>query len=296
MDAERTMKMVMRFLAAALLAAALPAAAESFLWEVSSLTNHVYLFGTVHAGKRDWYPLPPAVEQAFADSPILVVEADITNEQAMAKSNASMMYKQPASLATHMPADQYERFKRAAARYRMPEETLSRMKPFTAVSVLVFAEWARNGYLPELGVDAYLIGKAKEAGKPIVEIEGIDAQLKLMESLTDPELLALFKGTLDALESGLTATQINGMVAAWRQGDPARLLEVARRYNERIPGAAEFEEKFIWSRHDDMAAKIEGYLNTSLDPHFIAVGSLHLAGPRGLVEILRKRGYAVRQL
>jgi uncharacterized protein YbaP (TraB family) len=44
-----------------------------------------------------------------------------------------------------------------------------------------------------------------------------------------------------------------------------------------------------------MVAKIEGYLNRR-ERHFIAVGSLHLAGPRGLVEMLRARGYTVRQL
>ena len=62
-----------------------------------------------------------------------------------------------------------------------------------------------------------------------------------------------------------------------------------------MPGAREFEEKFIWSRHDEMVKKIEGYLATR-DRHFVAVGALHLAGPRGLVEMLRKRGYLVKQL
>ena len=38
-----------------------PAAAANYLWEVSSLTNRVYLFGTVHAGKASWYPPPRAV-------------------------------------------------------------------------------------------------------------------------------------------------------------------------------------------------------------------------------------------
>ena len=45
-----------------------------------------------------------------------------------------------------------------------------------------------------------------------------------------------------------------------------------------------------------MLNRIAGYLDDSRDRHFIAVGSLHLAGPRGLVELLRKRGYIVKQL
>jgi uncharacterized protein YbaP (TraB family) len=63
-----------------------------------------------------------------------------------------------------------------------------------------------------------------------------------------------------------------------------------------VPGAKEFEEKFIWSRHEAMAKKIEGLINESRQKHFVAVGALHLCGPRGLVEMLRKRGYRVRQL
>ena len=47
--------------------AAAPAAAASYLWEVTSLTNRAYLFGTVHAGKASWYPLPKAVEDAFSE-------------------------------------------------------------------------------------------------------------------------------------------------------------------------------------------------------------------------------------
>ena len=95
---------------------------------------------------------------------------------------------------------------------------------------------------------------------------------------------------------GLTGEQITGMVNAWQAGDPDLMLDVARRYNDLVPGAKEFEEKFVWSRHESMLKKIEGYLNESRERHFIAVGSLHLAGPRGLVEELRKRGYIVRQL
>ena len=45
-----------------------------------------------------------------------------------------------------------------------------------------------------------------------------------------------------------------------------------------------------------MAKKIEDWLLAGRERVFVAVGALHLAGPRGLVEILKGRGYTVRQL
>lgn len=277
------------------LAAALPVFADSYLWEVSSLTNRVYLFGTVHAGRPEWYPLPVAVENAYTDSPVLVVEADITNVEAMRKSADAMTYKMPDTLRNHVSPEDYSRFVKLLPRFALPEAEVAQLKPFMAVSLLVFAEWGRLGFRPEYGVDAYFLKKAKGELKKIVEIEGIDEQIKLMDSLTDKENRQLFEGTIAALESGLTNEQIAGMVGAWQFGDPNLMLEIARRYNDQVPGAKEFEEKFIWSRHPEMLAKIEDYLNHSKERHFIAVGALHLSGPRGLVELLRKRGYIVRQ-
>ena len=291
------MTATLRRAAAALLLCALaaPAAAQNFLCEVVGLTNRVYLYGTAHAGKAEWYPLPAAVEEAFADAKVLVVEADITNSAEMAKYGGSMAYTPPDSLKDHVPAADYDRFRKLLARYRFREAEVTGMKPFMAVSLLVFAEWARQGFIAKYGVDQYLITKARAEGKPVVELEGIEAQMRLMDSLTEQESLDLFSGTVMALETGLSADQITGMVAAWRRSDPDGMLVIARSYNDRVKGAAQFEEKFIWSRHPEMVKKIEGYLTGSRERHFIAVGSLHLAGPRGLVELLRKKGYIVRE-
>ena len=284
------------FAAILAIALALPASAANFLWEVQSVTNRIYLFGTVHAGKKEWYPLPAAVENAFNDSAVLVVEADVTDKAAMEKTAPAVMYTPPETLKQHVDADDYERFRKLLPRYQIPESQVAQMKPFMAASVLVFSEWARLGYIPGAGIDAYLIGRAKADLKPIVEIEGVESQIQLMDSLTDAEHREVFQGTVKAMEMGLTSEQITGMVNAWQSGDPALMLEVARRYNDLVPGAKDFEEKFVWSRHPAMLKKIEGYLNDSRQRHFVAIGSLHLAGPRGLVEELKKRGYIVRQL
>lgn len=289
--------LIARFLlACAALAFASQAAAENFLWEVSSLTNKVYLYGTVHAGKKAWFPLPEAVENALAESAVLAVEADITDTKALQKSAAALSYPYPDVLKNHVPPAQYERMLKLLPRYGLTESQMSPMRPFMAVSLLVFAEWARSGFTPAYGVDSYLLRKAQAEQKPIVELEGIEAQGKLMDTLTEKQVLDLFKGTLDALEEDLTTEQVKGLVDSWQRGDPATLLEVARRYNEKVPGAAEFEDKFIWQRHGEMMKKIEAWLAERRHPYFIAVGALHLAGPSGLVELLRKRGYVVRQL
>jgi uncharacterized protein YbaP (TraB family) len=290
-------KKLLQFLACALLALAAPIAAHAaaFLWEVASMTGRVYLYGTVHAGKQEWFPLPNVVETAFEDSTVLVVEADITDIDEMRKTQPSS-YVPPDTLAKHVEPEAYDRFRKLLPRYKLPEQQVVQMKPFIAVSLLVFAEWARLGFQPENSVDAYLIHKAQQAKKPVRELEGLEAQMQLMDSLTEDESKRIFDGTVGALESGLTGEQIQGMVKAWQEGDPRGMLDTARRYNENVPGAREFEEKFVWDRHEAMVKKIEGYLGESRDRPFVAVGALHLAGPRGLVEMLRKRGYIVRQL
>jgi len=291
------MKRLARYVfALAALASALPACAVSYLWEVTSLTNRVYLFGTVHAGMASWYPLPRAVEEAFEDSPVLVAEADITDPILMQKSARATVYTPPANLSTHVPAADFVRFQRLLPRYGLPEAQVIQMKPFVAASLLVFSEWARLGYDAAYGVDVYLLKRAKKEKKTIVEIEGVDAQIALMDSLTDAENLAVFHGTLDAIDSGLADEQVKGMVAAWQAGDPDEVLAVAKKYDEQVPVAAEVEEKFIWSRHDAMLAKIQDYLDRGKERHFVAVGALHLSGPRGLIAKLRARGYVVKQL
>jgi len=298
MGPEHKMRILFRAFLFLLLGCAisLPACAAEFLWEVVGVTNRVYLYGTAHVGKADWFPLPAPVEQAFNDSKVLVVEADITDLSAMAKYGGSMTYTPPDSLKAHVSPEDYERFRKILAKNRFPEKEVGQMKPFIAVSLLVFAEWARVGLLAQHGVDQYLLKKAKAELKPVVEIEGIASQMQLMESLTEAENQTIFAGTLLAIEEGLTGELITGLVKALQRGDPDSMLTIARAYNDRVKGAAEFEEKFIWSRHEDMLKKIAGYLDDSRDRHFVAVGSLHLAGPRGLVEMLRKRGYIVRQM
>jgi uncharacterized protein YbaP (TraB family) len=73
------------------------------------------------------------------------------------------------------------------------------------------------------------------------------------------------------------------------------MYEVSMAVNKNMRMTDQLDEILLHGRHDAMLKKMESYLQGSL-PHFVAVGSLHLVGPRGLVELLRSRGYELKQL
>ena len=56
---------------------------KSFLWQITSKQNVVYVLGSVHVGNSALYPLNKTIEDAFTQSSVLAVEVDATDQQAM---------------------------------------------------------------------------------------------------------------------------------------------------------------------------------------------------------------------
>src|SRR5687767_6795405 len=58
------------------------------LWKVQGKTNAVYLFGSIHFLKTNFYPLPKPIEDAYKRSGVVMFEADFAE---MATSQAKFM-------------------------------------------------------------------------------------------------------------------------------------------------------------------------------------------------------------
>ena len=56
-----------------------------------------------------------------------------------------------------------------------------------------------------------------------------------------------------------------------------------------------FSTKMLDERNVTMAAHIDDYLHSG-KPHFVAVGVLHLVGEKNIIDLLKGRGYLVREL
>ena len=268
---------------------------KTFLWEVRSKTSVMYLFGTIHVGKRTFYPLPPQVEEALKQSQRLVVEADISNSEGLADIDTLINYKAPDSLDKHIPIPLFGRLTTQLARLNIPLEAVKPMKPYLIGGFLTIAEFSKLGYDMNFGVDAYLIANAKEGGKPVLELESQVGQLKMLDGMSPMLQEAFLENAISTLESGNASDQVTGMVNAWQTGDVNLMQDVVKSVNRHMRMTDQLDEVLLHSRHAAMLKKIEDYLAGRI-PHFVAVGSLHLIGPRGLVELLKARGFEVKQL
>ncbi len=274
---------------------------SAFLWEVTfpakadgGPPRRLWLFGTVHVGRADFYPLPASVQQAFAQSDVLVVEADITDEAAIRAAAPAMMFSPPDSIETRLPKPMVERLQKQLERLGIPFAAVKPMRPFILAGLLAVTEYGRHGFDAQQGVDAHLIRRALERKMPIVELEGVKQQMALMAGLADVDQEAFLENSLVTLESGESAKQIDALIAAWKAGDVVRFDQAALDSGKAQRRKAELEELLLYSRNRQMQAKAEALLAGG-KTHFVAVGALHLTGARGLVEGLRAKGYTVTQ-
>lgn len=277
------------------LAAPVASDAQSFLWEAREGDRRVFLMGSIHIGRADFYPLPEAVQTAFAKSDVLAVEADASDPQATLLVMQKGVYGQGDSLEQHLRADTVKRLKAILPRYGLSWELMANLRPFTLYSTLVMAEGMRLGYDPQAGVDLHFIQKARERAMPIVELESIAFQVDMMNSFSDAEMDMLLGQTLQQIERDTMGAELKSMTTAWRTGDAPGLWRVVQgSFGQDHKNRDAIMEKLNTRRNRAMTDKIEGYLKSG-KTHFVVVGALHLVGDEGIVSRLRQKNLKIVQ-
>ena len=297
---ETTLHTLMRSMAIVWLLAILSphanAEQKSFLWQITSKQNVVYVLGSVHVGNSSLYPLNESIEDAFNKSSVLVIEADATDAQAMMGAMMTALYTPPDNISNHLPQDLIVRMQKILPKYNLPMEAVQMMKPYMAAMMLTLSESARLGYAPEQGIDSHFINRAKTDQKKIIELESVDIQMRIMDSLTAKEQTAMFKHTLISIEKHKVGDELKAMFSAWKQGDPVQLAKLADASLADVPELqTTFNEKMIISRNKSMSGKIEAFLQNQ-ETYFVVVGAMHLTGEQGIINLLRKKNFQVKQL
>ena len=260
------------------------------LYEVTGPRGKLYLFGSVHFGHPDYYPLPEAIEDAYASSSSLLVEFDITDfdtQREVAFLMADMgALPEGEHVRDHLEADTYRALEEAFARLGIPIRSFTGLKPWALAMVLSDLKLQSQGYLPRYGVDRYFLERA--GPREIVDIETPREQLGLLDALDGELFLAL---TLLGFESA--APDMEEIERAWLCGDEAALESLLLRSREELlPGSDEMNRAFFDDRNERMAAAAARRLEKPGE-HFMVVGAGHLVGERGIPALLREQGFEV---
>jgi uncharacterized protein len=267
------------------------------LFEVRSDKRTLYLFGTVHLGKLDFYPLNIAVTRALATSEYLAVEADISDEGSVAKEMAELaMYSAADSLDKHISPALSERTQHVLEENKFAKETAMKMKPWMLGMTLTMLDIVKTGYSPVYGADLFLLGLAKEMHKPVVELESIHGQFELMDGLAASEQQAFLADTIDELESGKLRSELVEIINAWAKADSSELEAILKTQEASMtPNEKKIYAKLITDRNATMTDRIEEFVRSS-NQYFVAVGAMHLLGKDSIVARLKEKGYEVREM
>ena len=269
------------------------------LFKVSSGSNALYLYGTIHAGRPDYYPLEPRISDAMAAAPTLALEVDTTGNEA---ATAAAMFKHgmfpvgTQGLAA-LPAERRARIEAALKKQGLDPSAVNQLKPWMLVAMLAVMEGAKMGYDPRLGVDAHLAGLARASGKTrITELESMDFQTGLFNRMPLDEQWTMLEESLDDVASGRQAREARELFAAYEGADQAALEKIAKRLEEDNTVSGKFmREVLMVERNGPMADKVVSLLGREHNA-VVAVGLLHLVGKDGVPELLRKRGVKVERV
>jgi hypothetical protein len=269
-----------------------------FLWEAVRGAERVRLLGAMHVGRPAAEPTYSADRPGLRDAQVIAFEANVFDAQAsLAATQRWALYPEGApGLDSHVDAALLARIEKLLARTGSGLPACCRMKPWMLANTLVMLESMRAGLSPAYGSEAQLYQLALATGRPVVEIESVDEQLRLFDEAPLSVQLDYLRHTVETIEDGSGRAEIEQLVAAWERGDAAALERQLGQMMRGDRAAQRFVvERVIRGRHPKMASAIERFAGSGR-LHLVVIGALHYFGPDGLLQVLRDRGYTVRRL
>jgi len=272
-------------------------APKHFLWRVTGPKGVVYLLGTIHVGKADFYPLPSIIEDSFKTADTLIEEIDTSDpaeaarvEQGLAAVGA---YTNGDTINNHLSEVTRSHLATYVKNGGLPEAAIAHMRPWLVSMLVVQLEMKRMGVDPSYGLDQHFLKEARQSHKEIGALEDAASQLRLLSSLSEEFQDRLLLNSLVDMEKW--ADTFDLLTRAWQSGDTAAMQEVITSSVRDFPQLKPLMTQVFDDRNTAMTAKIERFLQTP-KTYFVAVGAGHLVGNKGIVSQFRRKNFRLEQL
>lgn len=261
------------------------AAEQGLLWHISGEGVDSHLFGTMHSEDPRVTRLPELVERHFTAAETLVLEVSLDQQSEMSAA-AQMMLPEQSSLTTLVGEALSLRAKQAMQSRGIPAAVTEQLQPWATVLVLSMPK-------PQTGLvlDKVLYDRGLQSGKAFQPLESIEEQIGVFTALTIDEQKELLRNVLNEYQS--YPALFEQMTTAYLSRDLGQLVKIG----DENPMTADpaLQKKVMTSMLDKRNQRMVERMLPILrgGKVFVAVGALHLAGDKGLISLLRQRGYKV---
>jgi uncharacterized protein YbaP (TraB family) len=261
----------------------------SILWEISGngLQKPSYLFGSMHISNKEVFHLSDSFYMAIKSCDVVALEVDPNEWQPDMFRLQEAQRKQHFYSYAATDADYISENELRLKGYSEQLIAALREEPYEMNGLLYRTSTPMANFQEDTYLDLYIYQTGRRLGKEGAGVENYLQSEKISLEATEAEMKE--KRERKTFPEGENAFTIGTkMQEAYRRGD----LSLMDSLDQLLSSSKAFTEKFLYGRNVIQAGSMDSIMqHKSL---FVAVGAAHLPGTRGVIEILRRKGYTLR--
>lgn len=262
----------------------------TLLWQITGhgLKKPSYLFGTMHVSSKMVFHLSDSFYFGIKNTDVVALELD---PQVWQDQLFRYQYMQ-SNLRSFTQGSPNEFLNEKSFQIEDYEDQLKSAlsdEPMLINGLLYRTIQPRADFEEDTYLDLYIYQTGKKLGKQATGVENYFETEKLIMEATQDMMKDRKKRNMDM--DGESMYDIERKTQeAYRKGD----LDLLDSLEHILQPSHAFIEKFLYRRNEIQANSIDSILKKhSL---FVGVGAAHLPGSRGVIELLRKKGYKLRPI
>ena len=261
---------------------------QSVVWEVTgpNFKAPSYLVGTIHLMCEKDFAINPKIKSAFEQTEQAYFELDMDDPQMAGQMMNAMVAREPLKERfSHEQYAQFAEFLEEHSQYKI--EMFEQLEYIAIISALTVESLS----CPDIKtLDSELSDLAKKLEMPIYGLETVDEQMQAV-SVMNPK-----KGQLmseEELTMFIELDQVlNQMINLYKQEDIVGMFNYMANYPGSVDNWDEVQRVILDDRNKNWVAKIPAIAQQK--PTVFAFGAGHLAGDKGVIQLLRETGLTVK--
>ena len=260
----------------------------SLLWEITGngLKRPSYLFGTMHVSSKMVFHLSDSFYLDIRNSEVVALELDpqLWQDQMYRFENMQTNLR---FYTQGSPGDYLNEKSFQPERYEDDLKAAFSGEPTVINGLLYRSYQTRADFEEDTYLDLYIYQTGRKLGKRATGVENyFETERLIMEAAQD--MMKDKKKKAPDTEGASPYEVEKQTQEAYRKGD----LDALDSLEKLMEPSESYMEKFLYRRNEIQAASID----TIIQHHtlFVGVGAAHLPGKRGVIELLRAKGYTLR--